>query len=189
MTIGTHGRFRTRGRSFGITFALLEPWDRTISPFLDPEGYPMRAITTLGLVVLGLVWSTVDAGDRKNDSAGLIGMYHIVEGSRNGQKVDNDRMNEVMVRIAANAITTYTKDKKEVYAATYELDQSRKPWRITMTATITPVNGKGTKSEGLIEKNGDTVKLIYALPGGATPSEFKTGDKQQMFVLKKLEKK
>jgi uncharacterized protein (TIGR03067 family) len=96
-----------------------------------------------------------------------------------------DRLKDVTVRIAANAITTFDKDKKEIYAATYKLDTSRKPWRIMMTATITPVDGKGTKAEGLVERDGDTFKLIYALPGGKAPTEFKTGEKQQMFVLKK----
>ena len=44
-------------------------------------------------------------------------------------------------------------------------------------------------AKGLIEKKGDTVKLIYALPGGETPTEFKTKEKQLMFVLKNERKK
>ena len=39
-------------------------------------------------------------------------------------------------------------------------------------------------AKGLIEKDGDTVRLIYALPDGQTPTEFKTGEKQLMFVMK-----
>jgi hypothetical protein len=42
--------------------------------------------------------------------------------------------------------------------------------------------------EGLIASEGETVKLIYALPGGKAPTEFKTAEKQQMFVLKKVKK-
>lgn len=89
------------------------------------------------------------------------------------------------MRIAKNAITTYDKDMKEVYVATYELDTSQEPWRIKMKATLTPVNGKGTIAEGLIEKDGETVRLIYALPGGKSPTEFQTSEGQQMFVLKR----
>jgi hypothetical protein len=45
---------------------------------------------------------------------------------------------------------------------------------------------KGEKARGLIEKRGNTVKLIYALPGGDMPTSFeKTIDKQMMFVLKR----
>jgi uncharacterized protein (TIGR03067 family) len=150
----------------------------------------MKTITAIGLIALGLVWSQVDAGGRKSDPKDMIGMYRIVEGTRNGKKIADEHLKDIKVRIAANAITTYAKDKQEVYAATYEVhNNNQKPWRITMTATITPVDGKGTKAEGLIEMKGDTVQLIYALPGGAAPTEFKTGDKQQMFVLKKIESK
>ena len=47
--------------------------------------------------------------------------------------------------------------------------------------------GGGT-AEGLIKRDGNTVMLIYALPGGETPTEFKTKEKQQMFTMKRLGK-
>lgn len=143
----------------------------------------MKFIIALALGTLGLLWSQAKAEDQKKDD--LVGTYQIVAGERGDQKIAEDRLKDVTVRIAANAITTFDKDKKEVYAATYQLDTSRRPWRITMTAPITPVDGKGTKTEGLIEKDGESVKLIYALPGGKVPTKFKAGEKQQMFVLRK----
>ena len=42
----------------------------------------------------------------------------------------------------------------------------------------------GEIAQGLIKKAGDTVHLIYALPTGEIPSEFKTREKQLMFVMK-----
>ena len=118
----------------------------------------------------------------------LVGSYEIVSGEKGGKKTTEDRLKDVHVQIAANAITTFDKDKKMVYAATYKLNTSKKPWRITMTATLTPVDGKGTKAEGLIQMDGDRVQLIYALPGGTAPTDFQTREKQQMFVLKKSSK-
>lgn len=149
----------------------------------------MRVLAILGIVALA-VFSTRLTGDEAKKTpasgvGGLIGSYVIVSGEKEGEKLDAERLKDVAVQIAANAITTFDKDKKQVYAATYEIDANRKPWRITMTATITPVDGKGTKAEGLIMAEGDTVKLIYALPGGKAPTEFKTGARQQMFVMKK----
>ena len=41
---------------------------------------------------------------------------------------------------------------------------------------------------GLVKKEGDTVTLIYALPGGRPPTDFMTTEKQQMFVLKAMGK-
>ncbi len=56
-----------------------------------------------------------------------------------------------------------------------------------MKSKITPYTdkkGEEVTAKGLIEKDGDTVKLIYALPGGEMPTEFKTKEKQLMFVMK-----
>lgn len=149
----------------------------------------MRSVITLGLTALVLLAARVRADEPKKDdkaeAAKLVGVYEIVGGEKDGQKIEAGRLKEVTVRIAANAITTFDKDKKEVYVATYELDTSRKPCRITLTATVTPKGGKGTTAEGLIERDGDTVKLIYALPGGKAPTELRAGDKQQMFILRK----
>jgi hypothetical protein len=57
-----------------------------------------------------------------------------------------------------------------------------------MTASISTDGSKGDKAPGLIQKSGDTVKLIYALPDGKPPTEFKTEEGQQLFVLKKVGK-
>ena len=80
-------------------------------------------------------------------------------------------------------VTATDKDKKETFAATYTLDPGKTPCAITMTGTTGPQ--KGEAARGLIKKQGDTVTLIYALPGGAAPTAFKTREKQMMFVLKK----
>lgn len=153
----------------------------------------MRYLTAGAMAILGLLSMNVQAEDPTKDSKAhteqLVGMYEIISGEKEGKEIDSARLKDVRVQIAANAITTYDKDKKEVYAASYELDTSHKPWRLSMTATLTPVDGKGTKAEGLIEKDDDgTVKLIYALPGGEAPTEFRAQEKQQLFVLKRLDK-
>jgi uncharacterized protein (TIGR03067 family) len=128
---------------------------------------------------------TTQANSEKQDAGQLIGTYRLVSGSRGGEVIPAERFNEVTVQIAKNAITTFDRDNKEVYAATYVLDGKKHPWRITMTATITPKGGKGTETVGLIGIEGKSVKLIYALPGGEEPTEFKTGKQQQMFVLER----
>ena len=46
----------------------------------------------------------------------------------------------------------------------------------------------GEKAAGVIEVDGDVVKLAYNLPGGEAPTDFKTGEKQHLFVLKKTAK-
>jgi uncharacterized protein (TIGR03067 family) len=149
----------------------------------------MRLISGLALGALALVTIQAQADEQiKNSQAAreLVGRYQLVSGEKDGHSIPSDRIKGSTMRIAANAMTTFDKDEKEVYVATYELDTSTRPWRITMTAKVAPDKGEGSKASGLIEKNGDTVKLIYALPGGNTPSEFKAGQNQQLFVLKKI---
>ena len=49
---------------------------------------------------------------------------------------------------------------------------------------MTSKQPKEEKTTGLIKKEGDTVTIIYALPGGEAPKDFKTKEKQNLFVLK-----
>lgn len=151
----------------------------------------MKTKCALGLAGALLMFAHLHAGDGSGTKAladELVGDYTITAGEKNGKQTPSEEIKDVTVRIAKNAITTFDKDRKQLYAATYKLDASKKPWRITMTATISPAKGDGTVSEGLIEKEGDTVRLIYALPKGKAPTEFKTGDQQQMFTLKRSSK-
>jgi len=152
----------------------------------------IRTTMTLGIAAFLLMGTAASSeGQQLKDNASgapldLIGSYTIVSGERSGEKEPADRIEGVTVRIAEDAIVVLDKEKKEVYAQTYKIDTSSTPWKITMTSKITPQNKTGEESvaQGLIAKEGDTVKLIYALPGGQTPTEFKTKEKQLMFVMK-----
>ena len=153
----------------------------------------MNRPTTLALASLfalgSLALASTFADDKPNKSgapADLIGGYTIVSGEKYGIAEPAERIEGTTVRFAEDAIIVLDKEKKEVYAQTYKIDASGTPWKITMKSKITPYSEKSEEAvaKGLIEKDGDTVKLIYALPGGETPTEFKTKDKQLMFVMK-----
>jgi uncharacterized protein (TIGR03067 family) len=146
---------------------------------------------TLGLASLLLLQVAASSADEpKSKISGaprdLLGGYTIVSGEKYGIKEPAERIEGTTVRIADDAIVVMDKDKKEVYAQTYKVDTKSTPWKITLKSKITPKNqGAGeTEAKGLIEKKGDTVRIIYALPGGEMPAEFKTKEKQIMFVLK-----
>jgi uncharacterized protein (TIGR03067 family) len=134
----------------------------------------------------------------------LLGGYTVVSGEKFGETIPADRIEGTTVRIAEDGIVVLDKEKKEVYAQTYTIDTSKKPWAITMKTKIAPYikdatakdeddsakekDRKEPVAQGLIEKDGDTVRLIYALPGGETPTEFKTKAKQLMFEMKNMKK-
>jgi uncharacterized protein (TIGR03067 family) len=152
-----------------------------------------KPLLTLTLAFAASTLAFADDKPKPKDSgapADLIGGYTIVAGEKYGEKESAERIEGVTVRIAEDAIIVLDKEKKEVYAQTYKIDTTSTPWKITLKSKITPYKeAKGGDSEesiaqGLIEKDGDTVKLIYALPGTPAPTEFKTKSKQLMFVMK-----
>ena len=134
-----------------------------------------------------------DESKKVNDTKAppeLLGGYTIVSGERFGEKIAPDRIQGTTVRFAEDAIVVLDKEKKEVYAQTYTIDSSKKPWSITMKSKITPFakDKEETVAKGLVEKEGNTVRLIYALPGGEIPTEFKTKERQLMFEMKNVNK-
>ncbi len=151
----------------------------------------MRIPILIGLVVLlgaGAAYSDDKDNKDTGGAAQLVGTYQIVAGEKSGVKEPADRVKDVTVRFTAGEVFVTDKDKKQVFAASYKLDTSQKPWKIVMVSTLAP--SVGQRSEGLIEKTGDTVKLIYALPGGAMPTDLMHAkDKQMLFVMKAQDKK
>lgn len=111
----------------------------------------------------------------------LEGDYTIESGEKDGKAIPADHFKGSIVQITASAITGTDKDRKEFFACTYTLDGKTEPWTIRMKST-SPKTGE--EAMGLVKRSGDTVTLIYALPGGDMPSNFKTKEKQHMFVLK-----
>src|SRR5436305_2174801 len=108
----------------------------------------------------------------RGGQARLVGTYAIVAGEKGGRPEADERIKGTTVRITADRIVVTDSNTKETFAATYKVDTGKKPWAITMTSTLPP--SKGETARGLIERNGDTVRLIYALPGGEAPTRFKT---------------
>jgi len=152
----------------------------------------MRKFATLPLalllVALGL---NVRAADNKaekpdaKDASKLEGRYELVGGEESGKQTPAEHIKGSVVIITGNAIVGTDKDKKEFFSCTYKLDTSSKPWKITMTSKEPK---QGDKAEGVVEVSGDTLKICYALPGGKTPTSFKTEEKQNCFVLKKVDR-
>jgi uncharacterized protein (TIGR03067 family) len=118
-------------------------------------------------------------------AADLTGNYRIVSGERDGAPIDRNELTDAIIQISNQTITAYDKERKETFAATYTLETNRIPWQITMISTKAPEVGAIAK--GLVEVDQNNVKLIYALPNGQPPMDFKAGERQQMFVLTKTD--
>jgi uncharacterized protein (TIGR03067 family) len=146
----------------------------------------MTYLKTQSCLAIGLLFFVVAACTGRSPDqpkTNLTGEYRIVSGERNGAAIDQKELNNVTMTISGNTITTYDKEQKETFVATYTLETSKRPWTITMTSVKAPETGAIAK--GLIEADHNNVKLIYALPHGQPPTEFKAGVQQQMFVMEK----
>jgi uncharacterized protein (TIGR03067 family) len=115
----------------------------------------------------------------------LVGRYEIVDGEKEGTKEPAERIKGTTVTITKDSIVVADKDKKEIYTTIYKLDATTNPCSITMTSRVE--SSAGEIARGLIQKDGNTVRLIYALPTGEIPTGFTTKEKQLMFVMKKME--
>ncbi|MBX3333711.1 MAG: TIGR03067 domain-containing protein [Nitrospira sp.] len=136
--------------------------------------------------VIGILFLTSCTGSSSDTAkpAVLVGDYHIIGGERAGTPIDQHELDAV-ITIREQTITAYDKEQNKTFAATYTLDTKHMPWKITMISTKAPETG--VISKGLIEAEGDKIRLIYALPNGQPPTDFKTGEQQQMFVLVKTD--
>jgi uncharacterized protein (TIGR03067 family) len=143
----------------------------------------------LGLMVLASSAAIVQESGSKPAAAGkactpddLIGRYVIVSGEKSGTKEPEERIKGTVVTFTKDSVVVVDKDKKELYSATYKLDSTKNPSTIAMTSKVE--GSAGEIARGLIKKEGDKLHLVYALPTGEIPAEFKTREKQLMFVMK-----
>src|SRR5688572_8502647 len=123
------------------------------------------------LAVFGFTAAGPTAADDKGTPTKLEGIYTIVSGERDGKAIPEEEIKGSVVTFKGDRVIGTGKDQKEFFAATYRLDTSAKPWKIAMTSTAPT---KGEKTSGVIETEGDMLRICYALPGGQTPTEFKT---------------
>jgi uncharacterized protein (TIGR03067 family) len=146
----------------------------------------MRKLVGVSALLAAAVCLPAPAGAQEKKTGGkaaeakLEGTYTVVSGEENGRAVPADRVKGSAVVFTGDTITGTDKDKKEFFAAKYTLDTGKTPWAIRMRSTAP----KEADAVGLIKKEGDTLTLIYAKPGAAAPTEFKTKDGQNMFVLR-----
>ena len=129
--------------------------------------------------------SASSKSDKTCTPESLVGRYAIVGGEKEGVKEPEERIKGTTVTFTKDTVVVADKDKKEIYSASYKLNATTNPCDITMTSRVESSGGEIAR--GLIQKEGDTVRLIYALPTGEIPASFKTKEKQLMFVMKKTD--
>ncbi len=129
--------------------------------------------------------ATAVKADTIRSPEALIGRYVIVSGEKDGLTEPAGRIKGTTVVFTKDTVVVTDKEKKEIYSASYKLKTTTNPCDITMTSRAG--SSPGEIARGLIQKEGNKVRLIYALPTGEIPSGFKTKEKQLMFVMEKAQ--
>jgi uncharacterized protein (TIGR03067 family) len=144
----------------------------------------LMPVVALALGAIGASYYNRPAAAEDNPIK-LDGEYTLVSGERDGKPIPEEKIKGAIVKFTGDRIVGTDKDRKEFFAATFTLDTTTSPWAIKMKST-TP---KDSEAKGVIKREGDKITIAYALPGGATPTEFKTKEKQHLFVLKSMNAK
>jgi uncharacterized protein (TIGR03067 family) len=131
--------------------------------------------------VLGLGAATV--ASPTSDPTKYEGTYTIVSGEIEHTPFSSEMSTWSTVTITDKTIVITDKDNKKVFACTFTLDNTSLPQVIAMTSTFPR---RGQSATGIIELDGDTLRICYALPGGHMPTDFDSGDNQHSFVLQRI---
>lgn len=126
-----------------------------------------------------------DASKKEPGKNPLIGTYKIVSGETDGTPAGADKIEQNVVRITQDQMIGVDKEANQVFVAKYEIVNDQEPFKLTMKSKAP--DGKVMQTAGMAKVEGDKLQIIYSLPGGPEPSEFKTQKGQHMFVMQKIE--
>ena len=118
--------------------------------------------------------------DVRGVPAVVEGGYTVAYGERDGKQIPPEQLKDAIVRFTGGRVVGTDKDRTEILVATYVLDTTKTPWAIEMKL----YEPRGAVVPGLVKKDGHVLTIVFADPGGETPKEFKTKEKQRMFVLR-----
>jgi uncharacterized protein (TIGR03067 family) len=150
-------------------------------------GETLMKVRMLAIVTVSLLLGA-DAKDEatKKVSKDLLGVWKVEKAERNGSAAPADVVAKLSLVFAEDKVTIKEGDGGE--EATYKIDASQKP----MTLDITPLQGPNANktAKGIIQLEGDSLKMCWSRPGGERPKEFvtKTGTNTLLFVLKREKK-
>jgi len=141
----------------------------------------MSKLFSLCAAVVALALAVPPLGAEDKTGLKLEGQYTVKAAERDGKAVPSDELTGRTFRITADKIVAADKDGKDIWSMTYTLDTAKTPAVLHLRGTGSEA---GKDFTGLVERTkDDEVRLIYNNVGGKAPTEFKTNDKQSMFVL------
>lgn len=141
----------------------------------------------LGLALLLPPAPTQARGDDETTADSILGTYTYESGKRGREEIEKDRLRG-KVQITRDTILLLGEGGSEDFVIRYEFTpgEAGKPAKLKMEITKGVVeDAVGSRAAGLIERKGDTVRLLYDFQDGRTPDDLEPDDAMQhLFVLK-----
>jgi uncharacterized protein (TIGR03067 family) len=132
------------------------------------------AALVLVLVISSVTWS----GDAK-DAGALQGTWLPSAAELGGKPFPDEVRKTIKLVIKGEKYTVTVGDK--VDQGTVKLNPSAKPKKMDITGTDGP--NKDKTMLAIYEVNGDTLRVCYDLSGKSYPTEFKTKEGSQLFLV------
>jgi uncharacterized protein (TIGR03067 family) len=139
------------------------------------------SLRTALVVVAGLTLPMYLVAADPADRPKLEGQHAITAMERNGIALEQSDYKGATLRFTDDKVVGANKDGTEFLTADYNLNHEKKPCEIVIK--VTSGSNKGKELQGLIERKDNTIRLIFANPGGERPTEFKTKENQVMYTL------
>ena len=130
------------------------------------------------LTLLLLFPLAASSGDAK-DGDSLDGTW-LPSAAELGGKPFPDEVRKTIKLVVRDDTYTVTVGK-EVDRGTVKLNPAAKPKELDITGTEGPNKGKTILA--IYERDGDTLRVCYDLSGKRRPTEFKTGEGTQLFLV------
>jgi uncharacterized protein (TIGR03067 family) len=133
------------------------------------------------VLVAAVSFQTYLFSDDAAEKPKLEGQHQIQAMERNGTPLNEADFKGATLRFTDGKLVGANKDGTEFITADYTIDSNKKPCAVVLKVTSGSSNGK--ELQGLIERKDNTIRLIFANPGGERPTEFKTKENQVMYTL------
>jgi uncharacterized protein (TIGR03067 family) len=146
---------------------------------------PMRRVSFFTLALVFSIMTTAKS-DEPKDRDGMQGTWLVAAAELGGKPFPDEVRKSIKLTLKDDTYTVTV--GKNPDRGTVKLDPSAKPKAMDVTGTDGP--NKGKTIPAIYELDGDTLKICYDLSGKSRPTEFKTAEGTQMFLVTyKREKK
>ena len=130
----------------------------------------MKSRALLAAILAAVSLFATRSAAQADDLKALEGKWTVESIEAGGKQIEAEGIKELVIRISGATYQIQTKDGLD--AGTLQLDETKNPK--TMDATDTEGFDAGKLIKAIYEIAGDTLRVCYAIDGGARPTELKT---------------